>query len=304
MDALYQHWFKKTGRTKEKTEEQTQSARFSNHQQASKLNAFFKDNPNQIENSSKGYVSMVGAGPHDPELLTIKAVKAIMRADVLLYDRLVNKDILELASSASDWIYVGKRCGETSIKQSEISHLMVQLAQQGKRVVRLKGGDAFVFGRGGEEALELVRHSIPYEVIPGITAAIGCSASSLIPLTHRGISRSVTFVTGQVVTGAFDAWSQLMKSGQTLVFYMGLEKSSEIQKGLITSGLPDDFPVAIISHGCSPQQQIRITQLNQLKELSKTLKGISPTLIVMGEVVKLREQLINTVQSVTEYEVT
>jgi uroporphyrin-III C-methyltransferase len=232
----------------------------------------------------------------------VKAVKAIMSAEVLLYDRLVNKDILELASPQADWIYVGKRCGQPSIGQEEICDLMVSLAQQGKRVVRLKGGDPFVFGRGGEEALALVKHSIAYEVIPGITAAIGCSANSLIPLTHRGVARSVTFVTGQMVTGAFEAWSQLMQSGQTLVFYMGLEKSSQIQTGLINSGLRADFPVAIITHGCSPQQQVHVTQLNQLNDLSITLKGVSPALIVMGEVVKLREQLIETVQSVTEYE--
>ncbi len=293
MEAPYQRWFKNG--------QKSGSASFSNHQLAT-MDALMNQKPENEASSGNGFVSIVGAGPHDPDLLTIKALKAIMSADVLLYDRLVNKDILQLASPEADWIYVGKRCGQPSIAQTEICSLIVTLAKQGKRVARLKGGDPFVFGRGGEEALELVKHSIPYEVIPGITAAIGCSANSLIPLTHRGVSRSVTFVTGQVVTGAFDAWSQLMKSGQTLVFYMGLEKSSEIQSGLITSGLDEDFPVAVITHGCSPQQKVYITQLDQLKDLAAELKGISPALIVMGEVVKLREALLNTVESVAEYE--
>ncbi|WP_045420625.1 uroporphyrinogen-III C-methyltransferase [Vibrio campbellii] len=299
MEAPYQNsWFKK-GQVSQKQE---RSSRFSKHDQASKLNQLLEDHSVDLDANHKGFVSIVGAGPHDPDLLTVKAVKAIMSAEVLLYDRLVNKDILELASPQADWIYVGKRCGQPSIGQEEVCDLMVSLAQQGKRVVRLKGGDPFVFGRGGEEALALVKHSIAYEVIPGITAAIGCSANSLIPLTHRGVARIVTFVTGQVVTGAFEAWSQLMQSGQTLVFYMGLEKATQIQTGLIGSGLREDFPVAIITHGCSPQQQVHVTQLNQLNDLSITLKGVSPALIVMGEVVKLREQLIETVQSVTEYE--
>ncbi|WP_045382419.1 uroporphyrinogen-III C-methyltransferase [Vibrio campbellii] len=299
MEAPYQKsWFKKG----QASQNQERSSRFSKHDQASKLNKLLEDNSVDLDENHKGFVSIVGAGPHDPDLLTVKAVKVIMSAEVLLYDRLVNKDILELASPQADWIYVGKRCGQPSIGQEEICDLMVSLAQQGKRVVRLKGGDPFVFGRGGEEALALVKHSIAYEVIPGITAAIGCSANSLIPLTHRGVARSVTFVTGQVVTGGFEAWSQLMQSGQTLVFYMGLEKSSQIQTGLINTGLRADFPVAIITHGCSPQQQVHVTQLNQLNDLSITLKGVSPALIVMGEVVKLREQLIETVQSVTEYE--
>ncbi|NLS14719.1 uroporphyrinogen-III C-methyltransferase [Vibrio sp. SM6] len=238
-----------------------------------------------------GFVSIVGAGPHDPELLTMKAVKAIMQADVLLYDRLVNREILTLSPDQCEWVYVGKRCGEVSIGQQEIGDLLVSLAQQGKRVVRLKGGDPFVFGRGGEEALALVEAGLRYEVIPGITAAIGCAASSAIPLTHRGLSRSVTFVTGQVVTGAFDAWSQLMQSGQTLVFYMGLEKAHSIQEGLINAGLAQDFPVAIITHGCSAQQQVHVTTLDQLMTLATRLKGISPALMIMGEVVRLRDQL-------------
>ncbi|HCG6535914.1 TPA: uroporphyrinogen-III C-methyltransferase [Vibrio parahaemolyticus] len=299
MEAPYQKsWFKKG----QADQSQKRSSRFSRHDQASKLNKLLEDQSVDLDANHKGFVWIVGAGPHDPDLLTVKAVKAIMSAEVLLYDRLVNKDILELASPQADWIYVGKRCGQPSIGQEEICDLMVSLAQQGKRVVRLKGGDPFVFGRGGEEALALVKHAIPYEVIPGITAAIGCSANSLIPLTHRGVARSVTFVTAQVVTGAFESWCQLMQSGQTLVFYMGLEKSSQIQTGLISSGLRENFPVAVITHGCSPQQQVYVTQLNQLNELSITLKGISPALIVMGEVVKLREQLIETVQSVTEFE--
>ena len=289
-------WFKQGQKDKSET------SQFSHHAQARKLNQLLTTSSENARHKEQGFVSIVGAGPHDPDLLTMQAVKAIMAAEVLLYDRLVNKEILELAPPNCDWIYVGKRCGQPSIGQEEICDLMVSLAQQGNYVVRLKGGDPFVFGRGGEEALALIKASIPYDIVPGITAAIGCSANSLIPLTHRGVSRSVTFVTGQVLSGAFEAWGQLMNSGQTLVFYMGLDKSSQIQTGLIDSGLREDFPIAIITHGCSPQQQVHVAQLNQLVELSVTLKGVSPALIVMGEVVKLREQLMETVQSVAEYE--
>lgn len=244
-----------------------------------------------------GYVWLVGAGPNDPDLLTVKALKIIRMADVLVYDRLVNREILEFARRDAEKIYVGKRCGQPSLKQEAISQLLADLARQGKKVVRLKGGDPFIFGRGGEEALLLARQAIPYEVIPGITAAIGCAASSLIPLTHREVSRSVTFVTGQVVTGALPAWTQLVRGGQTLVFYMGLEKSAQIQQGLTESGLSPTFPVAIVTQGCSSQQKVYVTELAELTTRAEQLKGISPALIILGEVVKLREQLYQTVNN-------
>lgn len=255
------------------------------------------------DDSSKGYVSLVGAGPNDPDLLTVKAHKLISTADVVVYDRLVSQAIVDLSREHARLIYVGKRCGQPSIAQEEISQILVDLAQQGKNVVRLKGGDPFIFGRGGEEALLLAKSGIPYQVIPGITAAIGCAASSLIPLTHRQVSRSVTFVTGQVVTGALPAWSELVGSGQTLVFYMGLERAVEIQNGLISNGLSGNFPLAIVTHGCSPEQKVYVSRLEELEKQAKALKGVSPALIILGEVVKLREELKQTLTSVISHEV-
>ncbi|ANW25937.1 uroporphyrinogen-III C-methyltransferase [Vibrio coralliilyticus] len=253
---------------------------------------------------SKGKVYLVGAGPNDPDLLTVKALKLIKQADVVVYDRLVNREILELAEKAEKRIYVGKRCGQPSLKQEEISQILVDLAESGYMVVRLKGGDPFIFGRGGEEGLLLAQNSIDYEVVPGITAAIGCAAASYIPLTHRALARSVTFVTGQVVSGALPAWAQLVSSGQTLVFYMGLEKANEIQEGLLCHGMKDDFPLAVVTHGCSSQQKVHVSSLSRLTSLSEALKGVSPALIILGEVVTLREQLNATVESVISQEVT
>lgn len=252
---------------------------------------------------TKGKVYLVGAGPNDPDLLTVKALKLIKQADVVVYDRLVNREILELAEKAEKLIYVGKRCGQPSLKQEDISQILVDLAESGYMVVRLKGGDPFIFGRGGEEGLLLAQNNIDYEVIPGITAAIGCAAASYIPLTHRALARSVTFVTGQVVSGALPAWAQLVSSGQTLVFYMGLEKASEIQDGLLSHGMRDDFPLAVVTHGCSSQQKVHVSSLSCLTSLSEALKGVSPALIILGEVVTLREQLNATVESVISQEV-
>jgi uroporphyrin-III C-methyltransferase len=252
--------------------------------------------------SVKGRVYLVGAGPNDPELLTLKALRVIKRADVIVYDRLVNREILNFAPVHCQRIYVGKRCGQPSLEQQEISRLLVEFAVLGKTVVRLKGGDPFIFGRGGEEALMLAKHNLEYQVIPGITAAIGCAASSFIPLTHRQVARSVTLVTGQVVTGALPAWSQLVNAGQTLVFYMGLEKSEQISTGLMEYGLSGDFPLAIVTHGCSPQQIVHVTSLDQLVSKANELKGVSPALIILGEVVKLRKELQTTVESVISQE--
>lgn len=241
-----------------------------------------------------GYVYLVGAGPNDPDLLTVKALRVIQTADVVVYDRLVGRDILQLANPDAEMVYVGKRCGEPSMKQEAISQLIVDLALQGKTVARLKGGDPFIFGRGGEEALLLVENRIQYEVVPGITAAIGCASSALIPLTHREVSRSVTLITGTVVAGALPAWAGLVASGQTLVFYMGLENSASIQDGLIAAGLTKDTPVAVVGKGCSRDQEVYTFTISELKDKAQELKGLSPALIIMGEVVKLRDQLLIT----------
>ncbi|WP_422128558.1 uroporphyrinogen-III C-methyltransferase [Vibrio hannami] len=242
----------------------------------------------------KGKVSLVGAGPGDPELLTIKALRTIEAAEVLVYDRLVSKEILQLANPDAEFIYVGKRCGQPSLSQENINQILVDNALHGKNTVRLKGGDPFIFGRGGEEAMKLVHEQIPYEVIPGITAAIGCASSSLIPLTHRKVSRSVTFITGHVVSGALPAWAGLVEAGQTLVFYMGLEKSQEIQTGLLSAGLSGDTPLAVIGKGCSPEQEVYTSQLSELTKLAESLKGLSPALLILGEVVNLRKELLAT----------
>lgn len=284
---------------KEGAEMSLRGAGFSQHHYA-----WHSNSSNQAQTTTKqGRVFLVGAGPNDPELLTVKAMKSIQAADAIVYDRLVNREILQLAAPDCQLVYVGKRCGQPSLKQAEISQILVELASLGKNVVRLKGGDPFIFGRGGEEGLELAKHNIDFEVIPGITAAIGCAASSYIPLTHRELARSVTFVTGQVVTGALPAWSQLVGAGQTLVFYMGLEKASQIQCGLIEHGLRSDFPLAIITHGCSRQQQVYVSTLSELTEKALQLKGVSPALIILGEVVKLRKELNKTVESVISHEV-
>jgi len=261
----------------------------------------YSDTPNELRrghrSSEQGFVYLVGAGPNDPDLLTVKALKVIQTADVVVYDRLVGREILDLVNPDAEMVYVGKRCGLPSLKQEETNRLLVEYAQQGLQVVRLKGGDPFIFGRGGEEALELVKHNIPYQVIPGITAAIGCSSSALIPLTHRQVSRSVTLITGQVVTGALPSWAGLVSSGQTLVFYMGLENAQSIQEGLMQHGLAADTPVAVVGQGCSVNQTVVTFELQQLTQTAEDLKGLSPALIIMGDVVKLREQLLQTART-------
>ncbi|WP_318502889.1 uroporphyrinogen-III C-methyltransferase [Photobacterium leiognathi] len=250
----------------------------------------------QDDKGSKGRVSLVGAGPSDPELLTIKALRALEQADVVVYDRLVSQEIIALANPNAEHIYVGKRCGKPSLTQAEINEILVDRAIQGNYVVRIKGGDPLIFGRGGEEGMALVEAGIKYEFIPGITAAIGCAASAYIPLTHREVSRSVTLVTGHVAEGSFDAWSQLVANGQTLVFYMGLEKAADIQQQLISAKLHPNTPIAIICHGCSDNQMVYVEKLDELAILAQELKGESPALIIIGEVVALRKQL----QSVSE----
>ncbi|UTM59347.1 uroporphyrinogen-III C-methyltransferase [Photobacterium sp. CCB-ST2H9] len=236
-------------------------------------------------------VSLVGAGPGDPELLTLKALKAIQQAEVLVYDRLVSDAILAMANPEAELIYVGKRCGQPSMKQEAINQLLIDKAETGRYVVRLKGGDPLIFGRGGEEGLALAAKAISFEFVPGITAAIGCAASTSIPLTHREMSRSVTLVTGHVVSGALPAWAQLIGAGQTIVFYMGLEQAREIQSGLTLGGLHKDTPLAVVIKGCTPDEQVHVSSLGNLTKLGQTLKGQSPALLIMGDVVALRATL-------------
>jgi uroporphyrin-III C-methyltransferase len=244
------------------------------------------------------HVTLVGAGPGDPELLTLKALRAMEQADAVVYDSLVSPEILALIPSGVKRLEMGKRCGKRSASQQDICNLLVRLARTGKRVVRLKGGDPFIFGRGGEEALYLQRHKIPFSVVPGITAALGCAASSLIPLTHRGLSRAVTLVTGHLQKGGeFKGWAALAQAGQTLVFYMGLEQADVIQQQLLLEGCVAQLPVALIESGTTQDQQLCITELGRLTDTTANLTPSGPVLMVIGEVVGLRTELTATLDS-------
>jgi len=239
-----------------------------------------------------GEVYLVGAGPGDPDLLTLRALQVMQLADVVLYDNLVSTGILDKVRRDADLIYVGKKRADHSIRQEDLNLLLVKLAKEGKRVLRLKGGDPFIFGRGGEEISELAEHQVPFQVIPGITAATGCASYAGIPLTHRDYSQSVRFVTGHPKNGELSLdWSELAHESQTLVFYMGLVGLEIICRELMSHGLRGSMPAAIISKGTLPDQQVLVADLATLA--GKVDRAIikSPTLIIVGEVVRLRERL-------------
>lgn len=239
---------------------------------------------------NSGFVSLVGAGPGDPDLLTVKGWKAIQSADVVVYDRLVSKDILALANARAEMIYVGKKLDFHCVPQEQINQILVQKAQEGKRVVRLKGGDSFIFGRGGEELEELAEFGIRYEVVPGITAAAGATAYAGIPLTHRDHAQSVQFITGHVQKdGSEIEWHSLAQSNNTLVFYMGLKQSGYIMDKLITHGLAPDMSCAIIENGTRPEQRVFVGRLNELSRMA--VQAESPALIVVGSVTQLHNKL-------------
>lgn len=237
-----------------------------------------------------GEVTLVGAGPGDAGLLTLKGLQAIQRADVILYDALVSEEVLNLARRDADKVLVGKRAQQTSISQAQINQLLIQHAKQGKRVVRLKGGDPFIFGRGGEELQALNAAGIPFSVVPGITAAVGVAAYAGIPLTHRDYAQSVTFLTGhQQASNQKLDWQALANSHTTLVVYMGILRVEDIQQQLLAHGKPAITPVAIISQGTLPQQQVRVGTLQSLVELAHDAQ--KPALLVIGEVVSLQSHL-------------
>lgn len=238
----------------------------------------------------QGEVALVGAGPGDPGLLTLNALNAIQSADTVFYDSLVSDGILALIRKDAEKISVGKRAGSHHVQQEETNRLLVEYAQQGKRVVRLKGGDPFVFGRGGEEAQILKQEGIPYRIVPGITAALGATAYAGIPLTHRNLAQSALFVTGHCKRdGEEPDWRTLAMSRQTLVVYMGTLHASEISGKLIRHGLNPNTPVAIISNGTLPEQSVRTGMLHNLPMLAADAPR--PALIVIGEVVRLRNEL-------------
>ena len=239
-----------------------------------------------------GIVYLVGAGPGDPELLTIRAANVIARADVIVYDRLVAREIVALGRPGAQRIYVGKARSNHTLPQHEINALLVRLAQDGKHVVRLKGGDPFVFGRGGEEIEALVAHDIPFEVVPGITAATGIAAYAGIPLTHRDCAHSVTFVTGHLKDGTMNLdWPALARPGQTVVIYMGLLGLPILCRELVAHGLPPTTPAAIVQQGTTAQQRVVVATLADLPGRAFDARLAPPTLIIVGEVVKLRDKL-------------
>lgn len=239
-----------------------------------------------------GEVYLIGAGPGDPDLLTFRAYRLLQQAEVVLYDRLVASRILEQVAPDTKLIYVGKQRAQHSTPQPQINQQLVDYALRGLRVARLKGGDPFIFGRGGEEIELLAQHQIPFQVVPGITAASGCACYSGIPLTHRDHAQSVRFVTGQLQDGTVNLpWSELVAIGQTLVIYMGLAGLPIIVKNLIAHGLPPTTPAALIAQGTTLDQQVHCSTLQNLPTTIATLTVRPPTLLIIGSVVTLHNQL-------------
>ncbi|MEQ1636012.1 MAG: siroheme synthase CysG [Methylococcales bacterium] len=242
--------------------------------------------------ATPGAVYLVGAGPGDPDLLTFRALRLMQQADVVVYDRLVSPAVLDLVRRDATKLYVGKQRDNHSMPQDSINTLLAGLAKQGKRVVRLKGGDPFIFGRGGEEIATLMEQGINFQVVPGITAASGCATYAGIPLTHRDYAQSVTFITGHLKDGSIDLnWSQLAAPNQTLVIYMGLTGLPNICAALIAHGAPKDLPIALIEQGTLEQQRVFTGTLQSLPEQIAALEIKPPTLIIVGMVVNLRPQL-------------
>ncbi|PQJ91386.1 uroporphyrinogen-III C-methyltransferase [Photobacterium phosphoreum] len=237
-----------------------------------------------------GKVILVGAGPGDPDLLTVKAMRLIQQADVIIYDRLVSDEIIAIFPPHCQSIFVGKEAGNHCVPQQQINSLLVKHALAGKQVVRLKGGDPFIFGRGGEELEALLPFNIPFEVVPGITAASGCAAYAGIPLTHRDHAQSVQFITGHLKQGQDQIdWLSLARAKHTLVFYMGLNQSSVIRHKLSAYGMSLATPIAIVERGTTAQQRVLTGELAQLETLAK--QAASPALIIIGSVTLLSQQL-------------
>ncbi len=239
-----------------------------------------------------GSVALVGAGPGDPDLLTLRAARELELADVVLYDRLVSLEVLARARRDAERIFVGKESGLHHVAQEDTNALMVRLAREGRRVVRLKGGDPFVFGRGGEELEALARHGIAYSIVPGITAALGAAAAAGIPLTHREHAHAVTFVTGHVREDEADLdWAALAREQQTAVFYMGVANLGAIVARLAAHGAPPSRPIAIIEKATHPEQRVIVATLSTIVDSAAAARVTSPALLVVGDVVSVRARL-------------
>lgn len=244
------------------------------------------------DTSPQGEVYLIGAGPGDPDLLTFKALRLMQQADVILYDRLITPAILKLCRRDAEHIYVGKKRNQYALPQEEINNLLVSLAKEGKRVARLKGGDPFIFGRGSEEIASLTELQIPFQVVPGITAASGCAAYAGIPLTHRDYAQSVRFVTGHLQDNNIDLpWQELVTPGQTIVFYMGLVGLPIICQKLIEFGRDASTPIALIAQGTTESQVVYTGILASFASQIANVEIHAPTLLIVGEVVQLRAQL-------------
>ncbi|RTR32179.1 uroporphyrinogen-III C-methyltransferase [Shewanella atlantica] len=251
----------------------------------------------EISQAQPYKLAIVGAGCGDIELLTLKAARLISSAEVIIYDALVSDDILNLATEACEMHFVGKRCGQPSSTQDDINDLLLKCARRGMSVVRLKGGDPNVFGRGCEEALFLARNGFASEFTPGVTAALGCAASAGIPLTHRGVARSVTLVTGTVFDDNPLRWQSLLSAQTSLVFYMGKEQAANIAHGLLEAGANVQLPVAFVSNGARPTQRLTYANLGNMADAARKIKLVGPTLMIVGEVVAVGRELSDLMDS-------
>ncbi len=253
------------------------------------LEHYLENPPTQLQT---GEVYLIGAGPGDPDLLTFRAYRLLLQSDVIFHDRLVSKRILEQVNPDAELVHVGKQRAHHSVPQQDLNRLLVDHARQGRRVARLKGGDPFIFGRGGEEIEQLARHRIPFQVVPGITAASGCACYSGIPLTHRDHAQSVRFVTGQLKDGTVDLpWKELVAPDQTVAIYMGLQGLPVISDRLVAHGMDPDTPAAMIEQGTTPSQKIHCATISSLPRILDHAEVQPPTMLIIGSVVELHHSL-------------